>query len=581
MKKGRKTLRQWLALGLSLTLAATLAACGNTGGEGGSTVRDSGSAEGTEGKEENAKEGGEVTTITLYPMDAMLQSGVVGGYKGELFARHGVALDVWAYSDEKTNAILASGDLPDLMYVSKDNLEVMIEGDMVLNLEEYLDQLPHVQGNETIETALNYVRKFNSAGTGELYGLPTTVGGKSLEYGVTKNMIVINWKYYEGIGAPAFHDQWELIGVMKQMMEAYPVGEDNIPNFGTYLNAGSDTDYWGNMAQYLKWFGYELTNLQFLIETDMVNEKYDSILEEGSKYREGLKWYNTCYREGLLDPDSISNDRATQKAKVDNGYAMVPSGTIQGYSGYQPVFMEGQKLYQESWNSVYGNNYVLVVNAKSPNIDAALRFLDMLADPDVYMEVFCGPEGDLWYAEDGVAYLREDVSGKIANREAYPLQSGEETVLWATPWIIDDTSHPTSYVGLDGEPRLVRFDRWTEVLDLLYNTEQQNAWRKISGYDFFVDEAMANNAYTLESGLDYVVNFATIPDDQMKLTLDALKDIVVNASWQMVYAQTDEQFDQIWDQMVEDCEGLNAQEIIDWRIADLEKARQTRDSLSK
>ena len=116
---------------------------------------------------------------------------------------------------------------------------------------------------------------------------------------------------------------------------------------------------------------------------------------------------------------------------------------------------------------------------------------------------------------------------------------------------------------------------------MLYNTEQQNAWRKISGYDFFVDEAMANNAYTLESGLDYVVNFATIPDDQMKLTLDALKDIVVNASWQMVYAQTDEQFDQIWDQMVEDCEGLNAQEIIDWRIADLEKARQTRDSLSK
>ncbi|MNV96473.1 hypothetical protein D3C71_1914880 [compost metagenome] len=65
----------------------------------------------------------------------------------------------------------------------------------------------------------------------------------------------------------------------------------------------------------------------------------------------------------------------------------------------------------------------------------------------------------------------------------------------------------------------------------------------------------------------------------MKLTLDSLKDVVVNASWQMVYAGTDEEFNNIWDKMVKDCNDLGAQSIIDWRLADLEQAKETRDSL--
>lgn len=120
-----------------------------------------------------------VTTVTLYPSDANLQSGLVGGYKADIFADRGFAVEVWAYSDEKTNAILASGELPDLMYVTRDNLEVMIEAGMVLNLDEYLDQMPHVTEKEELQTAMNYAREFESDGTGILYGMPTVVGGKT------------------------------------------------------------------------------------------------------------------------------------------------------------------------------------------------------------------------------------------------------------------------------------------------------------------------------------------------------------------------------------------------------------------
>lgn len=525
----------------------------------------------------------DVTTITLYPSDANLQSGLVGGYKADIFAQRGVALEVWAYSDEKTNAILASGELPDLMYVTRDNLDVMIEAGMVLNLEDYLDQMPHVTEKEELQTAMNYAREFESDGTGILYGMPTVVGGKTLEYGITKNMTVINWEYYYGIGCPEVKDQWQLLDVMEEMLKAYPVGDDGVQNQGTYLNAGSDTEYWANINQYLKWCGYEPIELKYLLESDMINAEYKSILEDDSKYKEGLKWYNQAYRRGLLDPDSISTDRQTQKAKVDNGHAMVTSGTLQGYSGYMPIYLDGQKIYQESWNSVYGNKYLLVINAKSKNIDAAVAFMDMLADTDAYFQVVNGPEGDaVWYLdEDGVCRLQQEYIDNYGNGEETVLADGETLALWSTPWVIDDTNMDGSYVGPDGEVRSLKTEKWSEIMDIKYDTDTWKQWREFSGYDFYVNQVMDAGNYYLTSDLDYITNFASTPDDMMKLTIDAIRDVVVNASWKMVYAESDEDFEALWSQMVQDCKDLGAQDIIDWRLADLETAKQTRDSLQE
>ena len=527
----------------------------------------------------------EVTTITLYPADANLQSGLLGVYKADILADRGVALEVWAYSDEKTNAILASGELPDLMYVTRDNLDIMIEAGMVLNLEDYLDQMPHITEKEELQTAMNYAREFESDGTGILYGMPTVVGGKSLAYGITKNMTVVNWKYYYGIGCPEIKDQWQLLDVMEEMLKAYPTGEDGVQNQGTYLNTGSDTEYWANINEYLKWFGYEPTELKYLLESDMVNAEYKSILEDDSKYKEGLKWYNQAYRRGLVDPDSISTDRQTQKAKVDNGHAMVTSGTLQGYSSsYKPIYMDGQKIYQESWNSIYGNKYLLVINAKSKNIDAAVAFMDMLADTDTYFEIKNGPEGDaVWYIDDeGVCQLQNNYLNNYGKADVKTtLTNGEELILWSTPWLIDDNNYYTSYIGPDGEYRKVKPEDWSELLEVTYNTDEWKQWKEFTGYDFYVDLVTDAGNYYLTSDLDYITNFASTPDDMMKLTIDAIRDVVVNASWKMVYAESDEDFEALWSQMVQDCKDLGAQDIIDWRLADLETAKQTRDSLQE
>jgi len=96
-----------------------------------------------------------------------------------------------------------------------------------------------------------------------------------------------------------------------------------------------------------------------------------------------------------------------------------------------------------------------------------------------------------------------------------------------------------------------------------------------------VEWADAEGKYWRTSPIQDVSKFVSIPDDLMQLTIDALRDIVVTASWQMVYAESDEAFEEIWDKMVSDCEGLGAQDIIDWRLEDLAAAKEKQDALAE
>lgn len=592
MKKKMTT--KLLALFLSSAMALSMAACGDGGQQAtGSPETDAGANAASAGSDETAGSRDaekEVVSISLYPADANISSGVIGGYKGQIFAEHGIELEVWAYSDEKTNAMLASGDLPDIMYVSKDNLDVMIEEGMLLNLEEYLDRMPHATDNETKQTALNYVREFRSAGTGQLYALPLAVGDNTTKSAwsdsTERNAVKLRWDIYEEIGAPEISNFDDLIDVMAKMMEAHPTDEEGNPFYGTVLNNGSDTTHWACMTMWYRWQGYEEYQLPYLLESNMVEGIYSSILDKDSMYYQGLKWYNEVYRRGLMDPDSINNDRATQKAKVDSGYAMVPSGYLPGWAtAYYEYLIPDTKVYY-NYQGAYGDsNKVIAINAETQNVDACLELLDMWCDADTVFRIVNGPDGDFWYSDDSgnafpteenIAYIKEN---GVGGERTYP-STGEDATLWNTSFCVN-TGEWTSFGDGEGGYRDGRISSWSEIQEITVNNETFDQWQDTTGYSNWKEWLAAENAYASGSDLDNIRNFCSQPDDSLQLTIDSVKDVVVNASWQMVYAESEAAFENIWDKMVSDCEGLGAQGIIDWRLADIENARTIRDSLTK
>lgn len=591
----RNPFKRPFALGLAGAMALSMAACGSSSSStASSTVAESASESAESTIQFNIGEVGtttsaDVPTITLYPRDANLTSGLVGGYKGDYFASRGFNVEVWAYSDEKTNAILASGDMPDIMYIPAKNVDDMIESGMLLNLDDYLDQMPHVQSYDGLDTALNYVREYRSNDTGSVYVMPLVVGDNATHYLASdtteRNAVKLNWAAYEAAGCPEITDMDSLLDATEAMLAAMPTAEDGNPMYGTVLNSGSDTSYWACMVMWYRMQGYLEQELPYLLEENMVDGTVESILSEDSMYYQGLKWYNSAYKRGLIDPDSISNDRATQKPKVDNGYTITPSGYLPGWANtYMPYYVPGTKIYYNYTNTYGDPNYVIGINAKTENLEACLNFIDMLADPDAYLWIRSGPAGEIWDVdENGVATITEtgiESAKKYGTGGVFTTSSGEEIALWNTPWIVSDGGALTSYTDAEGNPRANMTSTWTEMLEISTDNDVVRAWQKDTGYDTWMDWLNENNAYADSSALDDITTFVSIPDDVMQLTIDSIKDVVTTASWKMVYAESDADFDALWNQMVSDCEGLGAEDIISWRLADIENAKAIRDSLA-
>lgn len=591
----RNPFKRPFALGLAGAMALSMAACGSSSSStASSTVAESASESAESTAQFNIGEVGtttsaDVPTITLYPRDANLTSGLVGGYKGDYFASRGFNVEVWAYSDEKTNAILASGDMPDIMYIPAKNVDDMIESGMLLNLDDYLDQMPHVQSYDGLDTALNYVREYRSNDTGSVYVMPLVVGDNATHYLASdtteRNAVKLNWAAYEAAGCPEITDMDSLLDATEAMLAAMPTAEDGNPMYGTVLNSGSDTSYWACMVMWYRMQGYLEQELPYLLEENMVDGTVESILSEDSMYYQGLKWYNSAYKRGLIDPDSISNDRATQKPKVDNGYTITPSGYLPGCANtYMPYYVPGTKIYYNYTNTYGDSNYVIGINAKTENLEACLNFIDMLADPDAYLWIRSGPAGEIWDVdENGVATITEtgiESAKKYGTGGVFTTSSGEEIALWNTPWIVSDGGALTSYTDAEGNPRANMTSTWTEMLEISTDNDVVRAWQKDTGYDTWMDWLNENNAYADSSALDDITTFVSIPDDVMQLTIDSIKDVVTTASWKMVYAESDADFDALWDKMVSDCEGLGAEDIISWRLADIENAKAIRDSLA-
>ena len=527
---------------------------------------------------------GELTSITLYPANAMLSSGVVGGYMGEYFESQGLSVEVWAYSDEKTNAILSGGGLPDIMYVTAENLEIMIDSGMVMQLDEHLDKMPHVvEHSEILTPAFNYLREFRSSGKGGLYAFPTNVGNVAFADSTDRNVLKLNWEIYEEIGAPEINSYDELIDVAKQMMEAHPTDENGNKIYGTILNSGSDATYWGNATLWLRWHGYMENQLPYLLETNMVTGEFSSILEDNSMYYQGLKFYFDCMQAGILDPDSINTDRATAGSKTK----MFGAGTQPGWRDtYYEYWIPGTDIYFSPatiyGDTLYGaaNNYI-VINADTENLDACLKLMDIFADPDAQILRTMGPEGDYWYTtEDGHLYLTEKAHAHLqkADGSPYVYDTGEEAYMWNTDWIFASGEY-TSYLGYDEQPVAAMHSVWSEELQYTSNTDTYNKWKETMGYLSWDELLKENNCLISESPLENINSFLSTPDDMLQLTVDAIKDTVVEASWNMVYATDEAEFNDIWEKMVEDCNGLDAQSVIDWRLADIENAIAVRDSM--
>ncbi len=554
----KKLLSLLLALVMVFSLVACTPADPNPSG--------SGSGEGTST---------DPVTITLYPLNANLTSGTVGGWLGEYLLSKGIILEIWPYSDEKFTAMVTAGQLPDMLYVSnKVPLDELSESDLLLDLEPYMDKLPHIAGNEAIQSALDYTKEYVSAGVANM--IPLLVGGGTKTIDTERAAVKLYWTAYEQIGCPEIKTWDDLIDVLKQMKEVYPKSPTGDETYGARLFA-NDASYFYSIYNWYVVNGVDIGELPYFVEVDTVNKSFDYILTDDSQYKAGLAFFNKMYREGLVDPESMNKDRNTQQTAVTAGGSLAGWPGAPGWEqyGYYPVYIEESVSFRNEAGNTLGNGSFISISAQSEHVETCLKLLDMMANPDELLVLREGPKGELWdLDENGKLYITDKGYRYYAHGDTVKIK-GEDFVIYNTPYILN-TGAMTSY----GVPYAVAGS--DEMLEYNAATDLMESWKKTyPGYSGFRElltekEQFINNPFHVNAS-----KFAEAISDEDKLVQKAAKDILVQASWKMIYAETDAEFERLWDDAVAKCEEAGIKEIYEWRVAELKSGVEINEGFFK
>lgn len=407
-----------LLVALAAVLSLLLSACsgnngGGTGGEASAGPQSSAEAEG-EGEGGGLSGPGvlpitkEKTTIRItVPQDPTVTSYEYGenALTTWLEDQTNVHIEWNLYpstdSLEKLNLELSSGgDVGDLiMAFEVDNAMLATYGSQGVfrDLRELIDK--HGFYIKQMYEEVPGVKQATTAPDGNVYSL-NTIGEC---YNCDRAMrFWVNSSFLKALNMSVPTTTEELYQYLKAVKENDPNGNgenDEIPLVGSPHSwfAGVD-DFIMNAFTY-----QDADNLY--VKDDRIHAAYTT-----PEWREGLRYLNKLYNEGLIDPSSFTNDENQMRQMVElnggNTVGAVPGGGQHVFaandstkSNYEIVLpLEGptgfKNAYFNRYGKIAGPEFILPANGK--NADIVMKLIDVMYSPEFYMRARYGVEGEHW-----------------------------------------------------------------------------------------------------------------------------------------------------------------------------------------
>lgn len=571
-----------IVLGCSL-LAASMAGCGEAADGGGSNApeqseekpAESGGESGDAGKSEN----GEIVRLTVF--DALNdRSGVIENTWVADYLRDELGIEVEMLTGGgdnivKMQTLLAGDDLPDIVIFSRSQeAKNAIDADMLVNLDEYKDQLPHME--KYCRAAIDYVKDYilecdNS------YVVPNEVGPIVERHKIGWQPYV-RWDLYEDLGMPPVKNMWDLLDVLEQMQQIYPENED-----GQKVYAISGWNDWDTTTMQLavqigasEGYGVQDNDALPFAEINYSTNEIDTILRPDSKYVEGLKWFYTANQRGILDPDSMTQNWSTVEEKTSAGRLLVNfwRWTTKIYNtseradaddpkGFQTLIPE-DSIVPLSPDNILGKNNYWGISKKSEHIDKCIEYLDLMCNPDKLTTLENGPQGEMWDVnEEGKPYLTEaglsyyNYSGDVVCKAGGKPDDGGTLGFRGVCWGTESEQYHDSlfYMG---------WDSYSPA-----RTKIKEAWANDVGYDDDIDLILgARKHVNISLAYDMI---GALSDDMQEITTQ-IGDVVRVESWKAVYAKDEEEFNAIVSNMIEQAQQLGLDRLMEYNQTRLAEA---------
>ncbi|WP_026510152.1 cytochrome c oxidase subunit IV [Butyrivibrio sp. LC3010] len=512
----------------------------------------------------------ETVTLDVYDQLANYSGEQTGWFGKVMLDKFNVKLNIIPENDGVFDTRMESGNLGDLVIWGSDGEQYQqaVDKGMLFDWEE--DDLikeygPYIDAN--MAPALEKNKGISS--DGKLYGFGFDVTRSAKDPGSFMYTWDLRYDLYKEIGSPEIKDLDGLVDVLAQMKEACPTDDNGNPTYGVSLF----NDWDGDMVMFVKstataYYGYDEFGLGLY---DPSTQTFHPVLEENGPYLTALKFYNTLYQKGLLDPDSQTQGFNGMQEDYQNGTAFLNVFNFMGSALYNtpdhladgkgmfPVKPTDAKPIRYGLN-VYGGNRIWSIGANTEYPELCMAIINWLSTPEGRMISEYGPKDVCWYydengntcfTETGLA-CKTDISTEMGNGYDGTYDDGSFKMNNST-WALD-APNPDS----NGET--FNYRNWAS-----YSTEAgsdiEKDWREFAGAntpDLYLDK----QDYILAPGTMYT---GGVHSDELQVVWDQVATCVKDNSWKAIYAESDEEFDKIVDDMIQQANEYGYDECIEFQ----------------
>jgi len=318
---------------------------------------------------------------------------------------------------EKLNLMMAGGDEVDIYSTKNKTLSKTLvykygtQG-IILPINSFFDTCESYYYDNVLSQDEAWYKGV-TAPNGDIYGFNDVGSCFHCTYPV-KMWVNKAWMDNLGIETPTTPDEFYNMLVRFKNEDANGNGDpnDEVPLSNCTESTGSSS----YMAGYLmNAYTYSNPRTNYLYVKD--GKAAVSYNQDG--WREGLRYLNKLYSEGLMDPEAYIQDRTTMKARNDNGehpiFGAIPAqhtGVLTNTNGSErwkeyialPPLTgpDGLCITTNTSLSNY-DTYRTMISGSSKNPELAFRFCDgLFSDLEVSLQAAYGEEGVAWhYANEG------------------------------------------------------------------------------------------------------------------------------------------------------------------------------------
>ena len=508
--------------------------------------------------------GDETIEITVFSQLANY-SGKLTGWFAEVMKREfNCEMTIIPDTDGMFDTRMESGDLGDIVIFGSngDQYQRAVKEGMLydFNQDDLLANYgPYLQ--ENMPYALENNANLNETVTGEktVHGFGHNVASSPDDHEAFFYTMDVRWDLYKELGYPEINNLDEFYKLMVDMKGICPTDENGNETYATSLWP----DWDGNMVMYVKSFatcywGYDEMGFGLY---DVENGDFHYALEEGGPYLESLKFFNKLYQAGLIDPNSMTQTYNEMSEKVTAGGTFF---SIFDYAGSQLYntenhLTEGKAMYPMIPNdatplcygmNVLGGNRIWTIGANTEYPELCMAIINYLTTPEGYMTYNYGPKDLCWYYdEEGNSYLTELGEAAQADRKGtiMPDEWGGGNFNDGT-FQANNTTWSKDASNPDSNGETYNYINWkSQRKDETYDILQD--WRDKYG-QYTSQDYMNTTNFKVALGTPYTESKRS---DDLKIIWEQVAECLVNYTWQAIYAENDEEYDRIVNEMITKC----------------------------